>query len=133
MFLNNTSQYNSRLVRQIIRYAANVIPIDDVMINVKNSKYQYGGMAYSHLPYGPFSKQTPYPQRKSGKRPRYLVVCRIGAPQKFPFQCSGYPGRKIENGNLADSTVRATVGSPAISIYRDLSVHWLQARREIRG
>ena len=31
-------------------------------------------------------------------RPQYLIVCRIGAPEKFPYQSKGYPRRKIENG-----------------------------------
>jgi hypothetical protein len=91
LMLHNTSRYNSKLVRRIIRHSAHNIEIGDVAINIKNSEYRYSGRAYPQIPgVSPWSRTYP--------RPRYLIVCRIGAPEKFPYQSQGYPRRKIENG-----------------------------------
>jgi hypothetical protein len=92
LLLVNTSRYDTKLVRYIVRYAANCIDIGDVAINIKNSKHHYAGRAYPQIPpISPWIRKYP--------APRYLIVCRIGKPEKFPYQSPGYPRRKIENGH----------------------------------
>lgn len=92
MRLLNTSRYDTKLVRYIVRHAAHCIDIGDVAINIKNSKYHYAGRAYGWIPnISPWIRKYP--------TPRYLIVCRIGKPEKFPYQSPGYPRRKIENGH----------------------------------
>lgn len=88
MLLKNTSQYNTQMVRFIVKHAAHLIDIGNVAINVKNSQYHYAGRAFPSIP-----GESPW----RGKA-RYLIVCRVGGPERFPYQCKGYPGRKIENG-----------------------------------
>jgi hypothetical protein len=89
VLLKNTSRYDTKLVRQIIKFAAGNIPIDDVAINIKNSQHVWAGRAFASVPW-----ESPW----RGQASR-LIVCRIGGPQKFPYQTHGYPGRKVENGN----------------------------------
>lgn len=84
MIFKNSSRYDPRLVRYIVKFAANLIPLDNVAVNIKNTPHAYAGRAYS---------QTPGISQFYGKA-KYLVVCRIGPPDKFPHQCKGYPGRK---------------------------------------
>ena len=90
MLLKNTSQYNLDLVKFIVKFAAGLIDISNVAINIKNSQHRFAGRAFSQIPVeSPWHKNT---------KARYLVVCRIGGPSLFPYQTLGYQGRKIENG-----------------------------------
>ena len=96
MHLANTSRYNTQLVRFIVKHAASLIDIDNVAINIKNSTHRYAGRAYPSIP-----AMSPWYFKKASARkprPRYLIVCRVGGPELFPYQSEGYPGRKIENG-----------------------------------
>jgi len=97
-FFSNTSTHDTKLVKQIVKFAAGHIDISNVGISVKGSSYHFAGRAYSTLPY----KSRWFPKRLkdySKPRPRYLISCRIGAANKFPYQTTGYRGRKIENGH----------------------------------
>ena len=97
MLLKNTSQYDTKMVRFIVKYAAGLIDISNVAINIKNSSRRFAGRAYPSVPYE--SPWTTKKATKRTKRARYLIVCRVGGPEKFPYQTLGYPGRKIENGH----------------------------------
>ena len=101
MLLKNTSRYDTKLVRQIVKVAAGEIEIGDVAINVKNSLEHYAGRAYPSIPSGEYESPwlRKYDKKTGNAKARYLIVCRVGGPEKFPYQCKGYPGRKIENGN----------------------------------
>ena len=84
------------MVQSIIKHAAGLIDISNVAINIKNSKHHFAGRAYPNLPY-----ESPWVKirNKAGHRKaRYLIVCRVGAAETFPYQTKGYRGRKIENG-----------------------------------
>jgi hypothetical protein len=90
MLLKNTSQYSDQIVRFIVKHAASTIDISNVAINVKNSTHRYAGRAFPYIP-----SESPW---RGTPKARYLIVCRVGGPKLFPYQCKGYPGRKIENG-----------------------------------
>jgi hypothetical protein len=90
MLLSNTSQYNTKLVRFIIKHAAALIDISDVAINIKNSEHHYAGRMFARIPF-----ESPW---NSHPKATHLIVCRVGGPELFPYQCKGYPGRKVENG-----------------------------------
>jgi hypothetical protein len=98
MLLTNTSVYNTKLVKFIVKFSSGLIDIHDVAINIKNTRTcTFKGLAYSAVPViSPwFRKIDPKTGRRKAK---YLVVCRFGGPNKFPYQTKGYPGRKIETG-----------------------------------
>lgn len=90
MLLNNTSIYNTELVKFIIKHAAGQIDISDVAINIKNSQYRFAGRAFNGIPH-----VSPW---KKDRRARFLIVNRVGGPSLFPYQTKGYRGRKIETG-----------------------------------
>lgn len=96
MLLDNTSIYNKELVKFIIKQAAGLIDLNGIAINIKNSQHRFAGRAYQSIP----AMSPWYKKRFTLKRPpRHLIVCRIGKPSLFPYQYTGYRGRKIENGH----------------------------------
>lgn len=76
MIMRNTSKYDTKEVRLLVDFASRGFNTSKVCINVKSSKKAYYGRAYRGVPYisnAPTSAD-------------YLVVVRIGNPDKFPVK-----------------------------------------------
>lgn len=94
--IRNTSHYPDAEVRSLVNFAAGHIDTSDVAINVKNSSRAYAGRAYQEIPY-----QSPYARKRMyrGKKLRYLVVVRIGKPEKFPVNSgTKHLWRRVKEG-----------------------------------
>jgi len=80
MILRNTSRYPDSEVRDLVKFACKGFNDKRVCINVKNCNTSiYRGRAYGGVPY----------ISNAPKSSKYLVVIRIGSPDRFPTQGNG--------------------------------------------
>ena len=76
MRIKNTSNYLDAEVRELVTFAMKGIDTAGVMVNVKNSKHGYRGMAYGGIP-----SMSPAARMKSVDR---LITIGIGGAHRFP-------------------------------------------------
>ena len=76
LHIHNTSQYPDTEIRALITAAVLGLQMDDVQINVKNTKHAYAGRAYAGVPAISPARRIP--------GIRYLIVLRIGPATKYP-------------------------------------------------
>lgn len=82
MIVRNTSSYPTEEVKKLVAFAAKGFNDSKVCINVKNNSRSYAGRAYRGIP-----SVSNAPSSSD-----YLVVVRIGKPDKFP--CDDYYSHK---------------------------------------
>jgi len=74
--IKNTSQYPDSEVRELVTFAMKGIDTTGVMVNVKDSRHAYRGMAYHGIP-----SMSPAAKMRSVDR---LITIGIGGSHKFP-------------------------------------------------
>ncbi len=85
----NTSRYPLDEIKALVKIARGEKQHGHVAMNVKNCSNVFAGRAYSSVP--SISTRSRYHHRGSAHSRRYLVVVRIGAPERFPYTHQ-YPG-----------------------------------------
>lgn len=83
--VTNTSRYPDAVVREIVRFATDGRETGKVGLNFKGSGKSFGGTAYPYVP---------YMSTWAGSKKDYLVVARLGPPQRFPIKNHSYRGLK---------------------------------------
>lgn len=74
--IRNTSNYPDSEVRELVTFAMKGIDTTGVLVNVKNSKHSYRGMAYHGIP-----SMSPAARMSTVDR---LITIGIGTPDRFP-------------------------------------------------
>ncbi|MCL5999346.1 MAG: hypothetical protein M1546_25275 [Chloroflexi bacterium] len=84
MYVRNRSRYPTGEVQQLLAVAAEGIDTADVEVHIRNSKGCFSGTAFFARP------------RRLRLQPatRWLIVARIGVPDRFPILQHHYPGLK---------------------------------------
>ena len=103
MTLRNSSQYDTKEVRALVRFATSEVDMRGVHVNVKGAKVPFRGMAYEGVP---MISNAP-------AKAEYLVTVGIGAETLFPTSGSGetrsarWPKYQMENWREALIVVAA--------------------------
>lgn len=84
MFVRNSSPYPADEVQRLVNLAVEGIDTADVEVHIRNSKGRFSGTAHYARP----RRLRLQPQT------RWLVIARIGAPDRFPILEHRYPGLK---------------------------------------
>jgi hypothetical protein len=84
VFVRNSSRYPTHEVQALVACAIEGTDAADVEVHVRNSKGRFSGTAHFARP------------RRLRLQPstRWLIVARIGSPDKFPILKHRYPGLK---------------------------------------